>query len=45
MKFEVSRQISKNTLILKFIKIGPMETELFHTAGRMDGQTDMASRF
>jgi hypothetical protein len=42
MELKISRQISKNTLISNFIKIGPMGTELFQKDGRMDGQTDMA---
>jgi len=45
MNLEVSRKISKNTLILNFIKIDPIETELFHTDGRTDRQGKANSSF
>jgi hypothetical protein len=45
MKLEFSRQSSKNTLVLNFIKIGPMETELFHVDGWTDRHGKANSRF
>jgi len=36
MKFEYCGQISKFTHISKFMKIHPVEAELFHTDGRTD---------
>jgi len=45
MKLEVSRQISKNTPILNFTKIDPMETELFLADGRPDRRGEANSRF
>jgi len=35
----------KNSQISKFMKIRPMEAELFHTDGRTDGHDEANSRF
>jgi hypothetical protein len=35
----------KNSQISKFMKILPMEAELFHTDGRIDGHDEANSRF
>ena len=45
INLEISRQISKNSPKLNFIKIDPMETELFHADGRTDGQGKANSSF
>jgi len=37
MKFEFSRQFSKNTQISNFVKIRPVGAEMFHAGGRADG--------
>jgi hypothetical protein len=34
-------EMSKNTYISNFMKIRPMEAELFHEDARTDGRTDM----
>ena len=40
MKLELSRQISKNTQTLNFMKIRPEGAESPHADGRTDGRTD-----
>jgi hypothetical protein len=41
MELEISRRTSGSTQISNFIKIRPVGAELFHGAGRTDGQTVM----
>jgi hypothetical protein len=45
MKLDFLRGISKNSQISNFIKIRPMEAELFHTDGRTDGYDEANSHF
>jgi hypothetical protein len=40
MKLEFSRQIFEKIQISSFISIRPVEAELFHSEGQMDGRTE-----
>jgi hypothetical protein len=40
MKLEFSRRIFPNPHISNFMKISPVESELFHANTEMDGRTD-----
>jgi len=44
MKFEYCGQISKVAQIAKFMKIRPVEAELFHADGRSDRHDEANSR-
>ena len=41
MNLDSVERFSKNALKQNFMKIRPVETELFRADGRTDGQTDM----
>jgi hypothetical protein len=45
MKFEFPRQILKKTKISNFVKIRPMEAELFQADGQTDGHNEANNRF
>ena len=45
MKSEFSRDFSKSTPILNFIKLRPVGVELFHADGQTDGYDQTNSRF
>ena len=45
MKLEFSRQIFEKSSLSNFMKVRPMEAELFHTDGRTDRCGEANSRF
>jgi hypothetical protein len=45
MKFEFSRQISKNPQISHFMNIHPVGAEVFHVDGQTDRHDEANSRF
>ena len=45
MKLDFFEKFKKNTQISNFMKIRPMEAELFHADGRKDRHDEANSRF